>query len=383
MVLDSDLPRLRRALDLAECAIGLSEPNPRVGCVIGHQDDATLGEGHTQAAGLAHAEAMALRDALRHGASALRGATAWVTLEPCSHHGRTPPCADALVAAGIGRVVTPLIDPNPAVSGRGLERLRAAGVEVCVLNGDDGPEARAIVDRAIDLNVGFLTRQRRGRPWVRAKMAASLDGFTALPDGRSQWITGAQARADGHAWRARAGAILTGIGTVLADNPHLDTRLYPVAHAPRRIVLDPRARLPADARLFGSGGPVTVYMAEGTQTPAAWLRLGAAAPTVSTLPMAREGQGLDLGHLLVALGEQSVNELHVEAGPKLTGSLQAGGWIDEWLIYLAPRLLGRGRPMFESQGATQLPEHPEWRVHDQRLFGEDLRVLLRRRLASG
>ena len=210
---------MQQALDLAGRAVGLSEPNPRVGCVIVSADGRVLGAGHTQRAGEAHAEIMALRDAAARGHE-VKGATAWVTLEPCAHHGRTPPCCDALIAAGIARVVGSVTDPNPLVAGEGFNRLRAAGIQV-----DVGAGAR----ESQELNIGFFSRMRRGTPWVRMKVAASLDGKTALENGSSQWITSEEARADGHAWRARATAVLTGIGTVLEDDPRLDVRLAPVA----------------------------------------------------------------------------------------------------------------------------------------------------------
>ena len=223
-------PPMHEALALAQHAIGLSEPNPRVGCVVTAPDGRVIGRGFTQQAGGAHAEVMALRDVLARGGSA-RGATAHVTLEPCSHHGRTGPCCDALVDAGIARVVMALQDPNPLVAGQGAARLRAAGVVV-----DEG----LLADESRELNIGFFSRMQRGRPWVRMKAAITLDGRTALENGASQWITGEAARADGHAWRRRAGAILTGVGTVLDDNPRLDVRLIETAHQPLRVIVDSR-----------------------------------------------------------------------------------------------------------------------------------------------
>ncbi|HEX7439984.1 MAG TPA: bifunctional diaminohydroxyphosphoribosylaminopyrimidine deaminase/5-amino-6-(5-phosphoribosylamino)uracil reductase RibD, partial [Caldimonas sp.] len=231
---------MREALRLAALAIGVCEPNPRVGCVIVAADGRVIGRGHTQQSGSAHAEVMALRDAAAHGES-VRGATAHVTLEPCSHHGRTPPCSEALIAAGVGRVVMAIEDPNPLVSGAGAAQLRAAGIAVEV-----GPRA----DEARELNIGFFSRMQRGRPWVRLKAAVSLDGRTALPNGASQWITGAQARADGHAFRKRAGAILTGVGTVLDDDPRLDVRLVPTTNQPLRVVVDSRLDMPLTARVL-------------------------------------------------------------------------------------------------------------------------------------
>jgi diaminohydroxyphosphoribosylaminopyrimidine deaminase/5-amino-6-(5-phosphoribosylamino)uracil reductase len=234
MLLPGDHRHGARALELAAQALRLSNPNPRVGCVIWNADGQVIGEGHTQRAGGPHAEVMALRDAQARGESTI-GATAFVSLEPCSHHGRTPPCCDALVAAGLSRVVVAGTDPNPLVGGRGIERLRAAGITVDILPGED-PLACA----ARELNIGFLSRMVRGQPWVRMKMAASLDGTTALNNGVSQWITGEAARADGHAWRARACAVLTGIGTVLEDDPMLDVRLADTPRQPHLVVVDSR-----------------------------------------------------------------------------------------------------------------------------------------------
>jgi diaminohydroxyphosphoribosylaminopyrimidine deaminase/5-amino-6-(5-phosphoribosylamino)uracil reductase len=378
MIGELDLDRIDRALDLAVGAIGLSDPNPRVGCVIGRADGTLLGSGHTQAAGQAHAEAMALLDARRqHGDGALLGATAWVTLEPCAHHGRTPPCADALVEAGVARVVVAASDPHPAVAGRGLARLRAAGIEVELLDASQPAEA-ARVEKARDLNLGFFSRHERGRPWVRVKMAASIDGLTALPDGRSQWITGPEARVDGHRWRARAGVILTGIGTVLADDPRLDTREHPVPRPPFRLVLDSAARISPDARLFAVPGRVVVAVADDVALPPAWSGL---ASRIEVLRLGRSpaGRGLDLGQLMRWLTAEEVNEVHVEAGPTLAGRLLDDGWIDEWLLYLAPRLLGSGRPLVASATATGLSLHPEWRVHRHHVIGDDLALVLRRR----
>jgi len=332
---------LRRALLLAEQAIGLTDPNPRVGCVILAADGSELGAGHTQAAGQAHAEIMALRDAAARGHD-VRGATAVVTLEPCSHHGRTPPCCDALVAAGLARVVVAIEDPNPQVAGRGLARLRAAGIAVELAE-------PAIGDAARELNIGFFSRMQRGRPFVRLKSAISLDGRTALPDGRSQWITGEAARTDGHAWRRRAGAVLTGIGTVLADDPRLDVRLVPTARQPLRIVLDPQGRMPRGARILQEPGEARV--------------IGPGRP--------------DLGTLMVELGAQGINELHVEAGSKLKGAFLDAGLVDELLVYQAPLLIGEGRPLAMLPALPGLSDARRWRFVDATQLGQDLRLRLR------
>jgi diaminohydroxyphosphoribosylaminopyrimidine deaminase/5-amino-6-(5-phosphoribosylamino)uracil reductase len=356
---------LTRALALAREATGFTEPNPRVGCVLVSADgQRVLGEGRTQPAGQAHAEVIALADAAARGED-VRGATAYVTLEPCAHHGRTGPCCDALVAAGIARVVASLSDPNPLVAGQGFARLRAAGVAVEV--GPGAEEARA-------LNIGFFSRMVRGRPWVRMKIAASLDGQTALANGRSHWITGEAARADGHAWRARAGALLTGIGTVLEDDPRLDVRLAPVGRQPPLVVVDSRLQLPATAALFEvPGRPVWVYAA-GPQAPAEPSLLARGA-TVTHLP--GPGGKVDLAALLKDLAGRGVNELHVEAGFKLNGSLLREELVDEFLVYLAPKLLGTGQGMVNIGPLAGLDEAVGLEFESVERVGTDLRVLAR------
>ncbi|MEJ8835732.1 bifunctional diaminohydroxyphosphoribosylaminopyrimidine deaminase/5-amino-6-(5-phosphoribosylamino)uracil reductase RibD [Ramlibacter sp. AN1133] len=356
---------MNEALALAARAVGLSEPNPRVGCVIVAADgERVLGQGHTQPAGQAHAEVMALRDAAARGAD-VRGATAYVTLEPCAHHGRTGPCCDALVAAGLGRVVASLTDPNPLVAGQGFARLRAAGVAV-----ETGPGARA----SRELNIGFFSRMVRGHPWVRLKIAASLDGQTALDNGRSQWITGEAARADGHAWRARAGALLTGIGTVLDDDPRLDVRLAPVGRQPPLVVVDSRLQTPPAAALFCvPDRPVWIYAAQAdAQAQAALQARGA---HVTLLPGA--GGKVDLAALLKDLAGRGVNELHVEAGFKLNGSLLRESLVDEFLVYLAPRLLGSGRGMVAIGPLEDLAQGVALEFGPIERVGDDLRVLAR------
>src|SRR5215207_8805999 len=320
---------MREALVLAEQAIGLSDPNPRVGCVLVGTDGTTLGRGFTQEAGGPHAEIVALRDAALHGAD-VRGATVYVTLEPCSHHGRTPPCADALVDAGVGRVVIALRDPNPLVSGRGAARLQSAGI---VVEWGGGGEASR------ELNIGFVSRMARGRPWLRLKAAISLDGRTALADGTSQWITGEAARADGQAWRKRAGAVLTGVGTVREDDPRLDVRLVASARQPLRVVVDSRLETPPSARILAPPGSVLVYAAiDDAERRQALEDQGA---EIAVLPDAT-GK-VDLAAMLADLGRRGINELHAEAGEKLNASLLAAGLVDELLVYAAPRLIGSGR----------------------------------------
>lgn len=358
---------MQQALAQAAQALYLSNPNPRVGCVIVAPDGQTvLGQGHTQQVGGAHAEIMALRDAAARG-NDVRGATAYVTLEPCAHQGRTGPCCDALVAAGIGRVVASLEDPNPLVAGQGFARLRAAGVDVAI-----GPGA----DAARELNIGFFSRMQRKTPWVRMKAAASLDGTTALANGESQWITSPQARADGHAWRAQACAVLTGIGTVLQDDPRLDVRGIETPRQPHVVVVDSRLQMPLDARLLMPGRSCFIYTASDSAAKAQALQaLGA---TVVHLPNAH-GK-VDLAAMLRDLGQRGLNELHVEAGYQLNGSLLREGLVDELLLYLAPKLLGSGRGICHIGPLAALAEGPELEFHDVSRVGPDIRV--RARLAQ-
>ena len=375
---------MRETLALAAQAVGLSEPNPRVGCVIVNPDGQVIGRGHTQEAGGPHAEVMALREAQVSGAD-LRGATVVVSLEPCAHHGRTPPCCDALVAAGVGRVVMALQDPNPLVAGQGAARLRAAGIEVV-----DWPEG-PLLEEARELNVGFFSRMQRGRPWVRLKMALSLDGRSALPDGRSQWITSDAARTDSHAWRKRAGAVLTGIGTVLADNPRLDVRLVPTQVQPRRAVIDAQLQTPVDARLFEpsaahattSPGPV-IYTALSLQSAPHNEReqqrqtaLQTHGAEVCFLPDAQHPGRVDLKAVLRDLGQRGINELHLEAGHGLNGAFVRAGLVDEFLIYLAPKLLGQGHGLASIGVLAGLNYAPVLQFTNVTQVGPDLRILAR------
>jgi diaminohydroxyphosphoribosylaminopyrimidine deaminase/5-amino-6-(5-phosphoribosylamino)uracil reductase len=364
---EHDAQHMASALRLAASALLITDPNPRVGCVIADAQGRVLGQGHTQKAGGPHAEVMALRDAEAQGNS-VAGATAYVTLEPCAHHGRTGPCCDALIAAGIGRVVASLADPNPLVAGQGFERLRAAGVAVEV-----GPGA----EEARELNLGFLSRMVRKTPWVRMKVAASLDGRTGLANGVSQWITAEAARADGHAWRARASAALTGVGTVLEDNPRLDVRLVETPRQPHLVIVDSHLQTPSDAHLFIAGRAVWIYAAARDEARAAALE--ARGATVSCLPNAH-GK-VDLGAMLRDLAARGVNELHVESGHKLNGSLLREGCVDELLVYLAPKLIGSGLdiasqihadgPLLSLAGALPLA----FRSAD--MIGPDLRIVAR------
>jgi diaminohydroxyphosphoribosylaminopyrimidine deaminase / 5-amino-6-(5-phosphoribosylamino)uracil reductase len=350
---------LRAALRLARRSIGLSDPNPRVGCVV--VGAGWRAEGHTQEAGGPHAEVVALRAACDAGHDP-RGSTVFVTLEPCAHHGRTPPCCDALVDAGVARVVVAVGDPNPLVAGQGLARLRAAGTAVEMADEAVAREARA-------LNIGFFSRMQRGRPWVRMKVAASLDGRTALANGVSQWITGEAARADGHAWRKRAGAVLTGIGTVLEDDPRLDVRHVATARQPLRVVVDARLQTPPTARLLAPPGAVLIYTA--ADGPAADA-LRAHGADLCALP---DGRGkVDLAAMLADLGARGINELHVEAGHKLNASLLRTGLVDELLVYLAPRLIGPGREMAALGPLDRLDDAIPMRFESVERIGADLRI---------
>jgi diaminohydroxyphosphoribosylaminopyrimidine deaminase/5-amino-6-(5-phosphoribosylamino)uracil reductase len=369
----------RVAQNLASGTLCLSNPNPRVGCILTTPDGRVIGKGHTQQAGGPHAEVMALRDAQARGESVV-SATAFVTLEPCSHHGRTPPCCDALIAAQIAKVVVATSDPNPLVAGRGLDRLRAAGIAVELLP-PDSEAARA----SRELNIGFFSRMIRKTPWVRMKVAASLDGSTALGNGVSQWITSEAARTDGHAWRARACAVLTGIGTVLEDDPMLDVRLVDTPRQPHLVIVDSRLEAPLTARLFGPPAQgltrkILIYCAATEpQKQAALEALGA---TVVCLP-GPQGK-VDLAAMLRDLGQREVNELHLEAGHKLNGSFIREGLVDELLLYLAPMLLGMGGHGMAGFGPLQsLDEGLKLAFHAIDPMGEDLRIVARVRGRDG
>jgi diaminohydroxyphosphoribosylaminopyrimidine deaminase/5-amino-6-(5-phosphoribosylamino)uracil reductase len=352
------------ALRLASAALLLTDPNPRVGCVLCDAQGRVLGQGNTQQAGGPHAEVMALRDAAAKG-HAVAGATAYVTLEPCSHHGRTGPCCDALIAAGIGRVVASLADPNPLVAGQGFARLRAAGVQV-----ETGPGAA----ESRELNIGFFSRMVRKLPWVRLKVAASLDGKTGLANGVSQWITAEAARADGHAWRARASAVLTGVGTVLEDNPRLDVRLVDTPRQPHLVVVDSHLQTPPDAHVFIAGRPVWIYAAARDEARAKALE--ARGATITCLP--NPSGKVDLAAMLKDLAQRGVNELHVEAGHKLNGSLIREGCVDELLVYLAPKLIGSGLEMashLHAEGPlTSLAGALPLEFKSVEMLGPDLRI---------
>lgn len=350
---------MARALQLAERALWTTSPNPRVGCVLVRSGE-IVGEGWHEKAGEPHAEVHALRAA----GDKARGATAYVTLEPCSHHGRTPPCAAALIAAGVTRVVAAMTDPNPLVAGQGLALLQAAGIETaCGL----------LENEARELNIGFVSRMTRGRPWLRLKTAASLDGKTALNNGISQWITGPEARRDGHRWRARACAILTGIGTVRDDDPQLSVRDVETTRQPLRVVVDSRLETPLTARIL-QGGPVLIAGAVENSEKAAMLR--SAGAEVVILPNA--AGKVDLKDLLEELGRRGINEVHAEAGFKLNGSLLREGLVDELLLYLAPCLIGhQASGLFNLPELTTLAGKRLLQVRDLRQIGEDIRLLAR------
>ena len=358
-----DTTHMTHALALARESLFLTSPNPRVGCVFVGTDGAVLGSGHTQRAGEAHAEVMALRDA--HGKDhEVKGATAYVTLEPCSHQGRTGPCCDALIHAGLARVVVAIEDPNPQVAGQGIARLRAAGVQV---------DVGLLAAEAHELNIGFFKRMTQGTPWVRMKVAASLDGQTALENGVSQWITSAPARDDGHAWRARACGVLTGIGTVLEDDPQLDVRAISTPRQPTLVVMDSQLETPVSAKLFGPQRPVWIYCA--VDNTARRQALEAKGAQVICLPNA-SGK-VDLAAMLQDLGAKGLNEVHVEAGHKLNGSLLREGLVDEILTYLAPKLMGQGRGMTNLGPFTTLDDAKALSFHEVTQIGPDLRILAR------
>lgn len=359
MFAPADREHMTRALRLAERGLFTTTPNPRVGCVVVRGGE-IVGEGFHERAGEAHAEVNALRAA---GARA-EDATVYVTLEPCVHHGRTPPCVEALLAAKVKRVVVAMGDPNPKVSGRGFAALRAAGVEVA---------AGLLEDEARELNVGFVSRMTRGRPWVRLKAATTLDARTALASGESQWITGEAARRDGHHWRARACAILTGIGTVRDDDPRLTVRDVDTPRQPLRVLVDSRLEVPLAARLL-DGGNLLVAAAIEDRAKAARLRDRGAEVVV--LPNA-SGK-VELEDLVRELGRRALNEVHVEAGFKLNGSLVAAGLVDELLVYIAPKLLGESaRGMFNLPGVERLADARRLRLTDVTRIGEDVRLRAR------
>ncbi|MDR1311380.1 MAG: bifunctional diaminohydroxyphosphoribosylaminopyrimidine deaminase/5-amino-6-(5-phosphoribosylamino)uracil reductase RibD [Burkholderiaceae bacterium] len=352
---------MRCALDLVTQLPSLISPNPRVGCVI-VRDGHIIGQGSTRPPGGNHAEIEALNDAARRGQD-VRGATLYVTLEPCAHHGRTPPCVDALITAGIARVVFAMRDPDPRVSGGGMARLQSAGIDVV---------CGVLEDDARDMNRGFLSRLEKGRPWVRLKIAASLDGITVLPNGESQWITSVEAREDGHRWRARADAILTGIGTVMKDDPQLTVRGVDVPAQPRRILVDSRLSVDPAAQIL-SDGKAWVFSASPDFRKVALLQ--ERGIEVVTLPDAN--WRIDLPAMMRELAKREINEVHVEAGAVLNGALLRADCADELLIYMAPSLLGDGRGLFSLPAPDNPGEGITLAFDEISRVGTDLRVIAR------
>lgn len=363
-----DIRFMQMALELAAQATIATSPNPKVGCVI-VKDGMVIGRGYTQPVGQAHAEVQALRDAIATGHDT-KGATVYVTLEPCSHFGRTPPCANALIDAGISRVVAAVQDPNPQVAGKGITMLRDAGIVV---------ESGLLGERAREMNIGFFKRMETGKPWVRLKVAASLDGRTALANGESKWITASDARDDGHRWRARADAILTGIGTVLADDPQMNVRAIETPRQPIKVVVDSQLRIPVNAKLLQIGKSVIVCaevleLKQGHQQNRQQALIAQGAEVIC-LP--DDHQQVDLNALLLELGRRQINELHVEAGAKLNGALIAQDCVDELLVYLAPKLLGDGAGLFDLPELKLVADARQVRFHEISQVGESLRILAR------
>jgi diaminohydroxyphosphoribosylaminopyrimidine deaminase / 5-amino-6-(5-phosphoribosylamino)uracil reductase len=359
MVTDADHEFMGQALELAGRGLYTTTPNPRVGCVI-VRDGSIVGSGWHEKAGMPHAEALALKAA---GARA-RGATLYANLEPCGHYGRTPPCADAIIDSGVARVVAAIQDPNPQVAGTGFSKLRAAGIAV---------EQGLREEEARELNIGFFSRMTRGRPWVRMKIAASLDGRTALANGKSQWITGEAARADGHRWRARACAILTGFGTVRDDDPQLNVRGVDTPRQPLKIVVDSKFETSPSARLLQEGKTLVVGGVNDAKRVAS---LKAAGAEVVSIP--NEGGKVELFRLMQELARRELNEIHVEAGTKLNGSLLQAGVVDELLVYLAPSVIGdSGRGMFHLPEITELSRTRALKIREVESVGADLRIVAR------
>lgn len=368
---EEDVRWMRLALAEAQKAKRISPPNPSVGAVV-VRDGRLLGAGFTQQTGGPHAEVMAMRDVEARGET-VEGATVYVTLEPCSHYGRTPPCALALIEHRAARVVVATGDPNPKVAGRGLRMLEEAGVAVTF---------GVLSDEAYETNLGFMTRMTRGTPWVRLKAATTLDGFIALPDGRSQWITGEAARADGHAWRAVAGAILTGIGTVLADDPQMNVRLpgETAVRQPLRVVVDRHLETPTGAKLLTTpGGRVLIVTtSEGASHVERRAALEAAGAEVIVLDDAERAGYVDLGRLLIELAKREVNEVHVEAGAGLSGALLSADLVDELLWYVAPCVFGAGLSPLRLSPPASPGAAPRWHVRETAPLGGDIRIICRR-----
>ncbi|MDP3122687.1 bifunctional diaminohydroxyphosphoribosylaminopyrimidine deaminase/5-amino-6-(5-phosphoribosylamino)uracil reductase RibD [Polynucleobacter sp.] len=373
MFTQDDADFMRLALAEAQKSLYLSNPNPRVGCVIVNAGQ-VIGTGFTQKVGLAHAEVEALADARKHGAD-LSGSTIYVSLEPCCHVGRTPPCTQAIIAAKPARVVIAMQDPNPLVGGKGIQQMAAAGIQV---------ECGLLEEEAAALILGFVSRMTRQLPWVRLKVAASLDGKTALPNGQSQWITGAAARDDGHRWRAQACAILTGVGTVKEDDPSLTVRAVDTLRQPKRIIIDSKLDIPLTAavlRPFANGsasskdGGAMVVCGEITTDAQLAKQAQLQAQGVEVISMPNSMGKVDLPALMRYLAtECEMNEIHVEAGHKLNGSLLREGCVDELLVYLAPTLLGSGLGIANLPELTSLTQRTDWKRIDCMAFDPDIRL---------
>ncbi len=361
MFTPADHAFMSQALQLAEKGLYTTSPNPRVGCVI-TQNNTIVGNGWHAKAGQPHAEINALATA---GAAA-HGATAYITLEPCSHHGRTPPCVDALIQAGIARTVIAMQDPNPRVLGNGIAALKQAGISA---------QTGLMQDQAEALNAGFIKRMQHKKPWVRLKVAASLDGKTALNNGQSQWITSEPARQDGHRWRARSCAIMTGIGTIRADNPRLTVRHIPVSRQPKKIIIDNHLALPVDADVLKDGDACIFTAATGNTAKVASLeRMG-----IHVIPAEQTDQGqINLASVMTTLAQLECNEILVEAGSTLNGALIHAGLVDELIIYMAPSLLGgNAKDMFQWPEFTSLSQKITLQITDLRMIGQDVRMIAR------
>jgi len=362
----TDHQHMQRALSLAKEALYITSPNPRVGCVIVGPTGEIWGEGHTQMAGGDHAEVMALKDAKATGYD-VQESTVYVTLEPCSHTGRTPPCTNALISAGVKRVIASLEDPNPLVSGSGVKALRQAGVQV---------DVGLMAEQSALMNEGFIKRMKTGLPFVRLKIASSLDGVTALSNGKSQWITGLEARADGHAWRARACAVLTGIGTVLSDNPRLNVRGIHTPRQPKAVIIDAKLETPLTAAIFNeTSREVLIYCA--TSVPANKDSLERKGATVIQIPDKMDNGHVDLKAMLLDLAKRQINEVHIESGAGLNGNFIKEGLVDEFLIYQAPKIIGPGRGWTLWQPLENLEDSKHLSFIESKLLGKDLFTRLR------
>ena len=352
---------MQQAINLARTVMYSTSPNPRVGCVI-VRDDQLLGQGATQPPGGPHAEICAIRNAQEQGHD-LAGATFYVTLEPCSHYGRTPPCADAVAACRPARVVVAARDPNPLVGGQGLSKLEAAGIAV---------DVGLCMEQAAEINPGFISRMSIRRPWVRLKIASTLDGKVALNNGRSQWITGSQARADGHHWRARACVILSGSGTVREDDPLLTVRDVDTSRQPIKAVIDSQFDIDEESRLF-DGSPVWIFVTEYNAEKAERLK----ALNARVINMPERNRHVDLKAVMAWMGEQDINEVHVEAGPGLNGALLQAGCVDELLVYMAPKVLGDARSAVQHTPFNILADAYQFAFFDTASCGDDLRLRAR------